>query len=258
METIQKKKFAGLTGAALRVFGLLFVVLGIAGKGVIQTRLLGLGQLSGQQLLQLLESSPDMMSLATAGIVMEALETCAVPIFAFLAAEGVIHTKDYKLYLLRVMGLALLSELPYNLAFSGHLLDFSGRNPVFGVALALILMGFYGKYAGLTLKNILMKILVTLCALVWAIMLKVEYGIITIAIAAVLWALRGKPNIRCMAGAAVTILCSMGSMLFMAAPMGCLIIFLYNGEQGEQNRTVNYLAYPVLLLVVALAGAVLL
>ena len=128
------------------------------------------------------------------------------------------------------------------------------RRPGFSVV-ALILIAFYGKYPGMSAKNILMKVVLTVCALVWAIMLQVEYGIIVIAIASVMWALRGKPNIRCMAGAAVTILCSLSSMLFMAAPMGRLAVFLYNGEKGEQNRLVNYLAYPVLLITVTVAGA---
>lgn len=255
METIQRKKFAGLTSTALRMFGLLFAALGIAGKAVIQTRILGLGQISGQQLLALLESSPDMMSMATAGIALEALETCAVPIFAFLAAEGMIHTKDFRQYILRVLGLALLSELPYNLAFSGKVLDFSSRNPVFGVALALIAIWFCARYAGADVKNVVLKIVFVFCALVWSVMLNTEYGIIVILIAVVMWLLRNKPNIRNMAGAAVTILCSLSSMFFMAAPMGFLAIFLYNGEEGECSRYVSYLAYPVMLIVAAVAGA---
>ena len=44
----------------------------------------------------------------------------------------------------------------------------------------------------------------------------------------------------------------------MAAPMGFLAIHFYNGEKGEENRLVNYLAYPVILLAVGLAGAFLL
>lgn len=254
METIQRKKFAGLTSTALRMFGLLFAALGIAGKAVIQTRILGLGQITGQELLALLESSPDMMSMATAGIALEALETCAVPIFAYLAAEGMIHTKDYKQYLLRVLGLALLSEIPYNIAFSAKLVDFSTRNPVFGVALALIAIGFCARYAGRDVKNVLLKILFVFFALVWSVMLNVEYGIIVILIAVVMWLMRNKPNVRNMAGAAVTILCSLSSMFFMAAPMGFLAIFLHNGEEGECNRYVSYLAYPVMLVAAAIAG----
>ena len=46
-------------------------------------------------------------------------------------------------------------------------------------------------------------------------------------------------------------------MFYMASPMGFLAVHLYNGEKGEQNRLVNYLTYPALLLLTWLAAALL-
>lgn len=43
----------------------------------------------------------------------------------------------------------------------------------------------------------------------------------------------------------------------MAAPMGFLAIHFYNGEKGPENRIVDSLAYPALLLVVGAAGRLL-
>ena len=63
--------------------------------------------------------------------------------------------------------------------------------------------------------------------------------------------------LRSMAGAAASILCCLFSMFFLAAPMGFLAIHFYNGEKGADNRWVNYLAYPVLLLMIGMAGAIL-
>ena len=42
--------------------------------------------------------------------------------------------------------------------------------------------------------------------------------------------------------------------LCLAAAMGFLAIHFYNGEPGEGNRVVNYLFYPVCLLVIGLAA----
>ena len=36
--------------------------------------------------------------------------------------------------------------------------------------------------------------------------------------------------------------------------MGFMPIHFYRGEKGEENRLLNYLAYPVLLLAAGLAG----
>ncbi len=52
----------------------------------------------------------------------------AFPIYCFLIAEGYAHTKNAPKYLMRLGMFALISELPYNLAFSGELFNFSGCN----------------------------------------------------------------------------------------------------------------------------------
>ena len=49
-------------------------------------------------------------------------------LFAFLIVEGFFHTKSRARYLLRLGLFALLSEIPFDLAFSGELVDWSGQN----------------------------------------------------------------------------------------------------------------------------------
>lgn len=254
MERIQPRKRTGISAHGLRLWGLLFVLIGIVGRTIVQNRLLGMHNMNTQELLSLLESSENMMTFATYGLVMQALETCAVPIFAFLLVEGIQHTANFPKYLLRVVGTAVLSELPFNLAVSGKLLDFSSRNPVFGLLIAMFVINLYGRYPGKSFKAVAMKALITLCGLLWCSMLSVEYGARVVLISVTLWAFRAKPSVRNMAGACVTLLCSLSSMFFMAAPMGFLAIFIYNGEPDDLNPKVKYLIYPAALLAVFLVG----
>lgn len=258
MERIRDTKTSGISRNALHTWGIFFLALGILGRSIFQNQLLGMGSVTAQQLLEAMQSSETMMLYATLGLVLQAVETCALPIFAFLLVEGVQKTSNFWNYFFRVLGVAALSEIPYNLAMSGKLFNFSSRNPAFGLVLAMIAIYFYGRYTEKSIKNTLVKPVVTLAAILWGSMLSIEYGGCMVLVAAVLWAFRTKPMMRNIAGATATILGSLYSLFMMAAPMGFLAIHFYNGEKGEENRLVNYLAYPVILLAVGLAGAFLL
>lgn len=257
MERIRDTKSTGITAAALRTWGMVFLAMGIVATGILQNRLLRLGQVTTMELLEAMQGSNSVMLCATLALVLRALATCAVPIFALLLVEGVGHTGSFRNYLLRVAALALLSEIPYNLAISGRLLDLSSRNPAFGVAVGLMMLWLYGRFPGKDFSRVLIRGVVTLAAVLWCVMLSVEYGACLVFLTAVLWAFRDKPLYRNLAGACAALVCSLSSMLYMASPMGFLAIHFYNGEKGEQNRRVNYLTYPVLLLITWLAAALL-
>lgn len=257
MERLNSTKGTGMNRASLRRWGMLFLTAGILGRGVIQGHILGIGSLSGQQLLEVMENTPDAMRYATISIVMQILETCAVPIFALLLVEGFRHTSDFRNYLLRVLGLAVLTEIPYNMAMSAKLLSMGSRNPVFGMVLGLVMLYFYRRYSAGGVRNFLIKAVVTAAGMVWAQMLKIEFGICFVLIAGVMWAFRSRPLYRNFAGASAAIVCSVFNPFFLASPMGFLAVHMYNGEDGEENRVFCYLFYPAVLLLAAIAGWIL-
>lgn len=241
----QKKAFE-INGNALRTWGLLFLAAGVIGRGIIQNHLLGIGQISTAQLLELMNASETNMTLVTSSLIFQAMETCAVPIFALLLVEGFLHTSDFKAYLFRVLKLGVLAEIPYNLLMGSAL---SSRNPVFGIAFGLFLLYFYQLYAEKSMKNTLIKLLVTAAAVVWCEMLRIEFGSALVLITAGFWPFRAKPLYRNLTGAAMSMVCTMISPFFMAAPMSFLAIHFYNGEESTNSRKINYLAYPAMLLI---------
>lgn len=254
MERLNSTKKTGMNRSTLRKWGMLFLAAGVVGRGAIQGHILGIGSVSTQQLLEIMESSPDAMTYATVSLILQVLETCAAPIFALLMVEGFQHTSDYKQYLLRVLGVAALTELPYNLAMNGSLLYMGTRNPVFGMVVGLVMLYFYQRYSGSGIQNLIIRILVTIAGLIWTQMLNIEFGICIVLIICVLWAFRRNPLYRNFAGATAAIVCSLFSPFFLASPMGFLAVHMYNGEKGEENERFNYLFYPVLLLVVGLVS----
>ncbi len=255
MENKDKERKGGLSGRALRIWGMLFLTLGMIGRGVLQTGLLGIGQVSDQQLLEAMQNSQGAMVIATASLILQAVETCAAPIFAFLLVEGFVHTSDWKRYLLRVAGVALLCEIPFNLISSGSLIAMNSRNPVFGLVLGLIMLCFYRRFSESTMQDRMIKVVVSLAGFLWAAMLGIESGICLVLIICILWAFRENPMIRNFAGAIAAVVCTAMSPFYMAAPMGFLVVHFYNGDKGNGNRIVQYLYYPVMMLIVGVISA---
>ena len=252
-ERLVGRKKSGIGANALKTWGLVFLICGVIGRGVIQNGLLGIGKMTAMQLLDVMNASKDAMLLATVSLALQAVETCAVPIFAFMLTEGVRHTSSFKNYFLRIFLLALVTEIPYNLAIDGELFAMSSRNPVFSLVLCMVMLYLFRRYPGKSFKNIVLKVVFAGATIVWCEMLKVEFGSAMVLVTAVLWALHGTMY-RNFVGAAASIVCTVFSLFFMASPMGFMAVHLYNGEKSDNNRYLTYLSYPCILLIAALAG----
>ena len=260
MERIRENRSRGMNRNGLRTWALLIAVAGLVGRGLIQNHIMGVGSITNEELIALMDSSESMMILATVALVLQIVETCCVPMFALMLAEGFIHTSDLKHYALRVTGCALLSELPYNLLMSGKLFDMSSQNPVFGMVLGLVVLMLFSQYEGKTLKNILIRVLVLVCAMLWASMLRIDMGIPMVLVVWPMYVFRHKPMYRNLIAASMAVVCTLYSMFFLMAPMGCLMLHTYNGEKGEEepSKVLTYLAYPVITLALALGATFLL
>ena len=250
MERIRARSTMGIHSTALRNWGALFLLAGIIGKCIFQDRLAGL---SYQDLNAVLDGPVWMLLCLALGLLLQLLEGCAIPIFSFLLVEGFQRTSSLKKYVLRLLAAAILSEIPYNLAYSGRFLDISARNPMFALVLSLLLLYLYSLYPEKTRKNGIMKALLTVAALAWAFVLGIQHGVPIVTITASLWASREK-KARAAIGAAVAVACSFYSLAVVAAPFGFLAVHLYNDEPVEYNRKAYYLSYPLFLLVVGVIG----
>lgn len=244
----------GISGNAIRTWGYLFLILGIAGTCILQNHFLGMNTLNAQELLEVLNRDPSNMGIATGALLFQALETCAVPLYTFLLVEGFTHTSNAVNYLVRLIGVAAVSEIPYNLAMSGNWIDLSSRNPVWGMALCLLMLILYVRYGQKGIKNTALKICLTLAAFVWMKILEIEDGMCLLMMTGAYWLMRSKPSFRIMAAMGAAGLCVMFSPFYLAAPMSVLILHFYNGEPGPQNRLINYAAYPVTLLCIGIGA----
>ena len=185
---------------------------------------------------------------------LRAIGRLAFPIFCFLLMEGFLHTKNIKKYALRLGLFALISEVPFDLAFNEKILEASYQNVFFTLFIGLlVLIGL--KYFEETLPPHIswLRFIVALTGILLAMFLRTDSDAFGVMLIFLLYEFRNLPKLRCIAGAIL--------MLFNSTT-GCfafLLIWFYNGERGKQlPKYFFYAFYPVHLLLLFLARIILL
>lgn len=255
MKLIKRLSMAELTAQGLRVFGLIAAVAGMV-SALLQNAVLDLNSTSTDQLLLALENDPSSMNYVTMAIIFQALEACSVPIFSFLLVEGATHTESFRKYALRVVGVALLSEIPFDLVMSGSPVSFTSQNPVFGLVLAMVMLFFFRHFPEKKAGHIIIKLVAIAGCFLWSNMLGITHGACIVVLTAVLWALRGRQNLQTLLGIVVMLCCCLFSPFYIVGILAFMVINFYGGQKGVGNRVVNYLAYPVILLIFALLSII--
>lgn len=212
--------------------------------------------ISGSALLELLDD-PDQFALATVTIFLQMMELCAIPIFSFLLTEGAEKTAHMSRYLLRVLGLAVLCEVPFAYLWYGRAFLATNHNIVFGALMALIMLWFFRTFPEKSAGNRFIRIFAVLGCFLWCNFLGLEHGAAMVLITCALWLSRGKPILQILAGFLACILCTVLSPMYLFSALGLLVVHLYGGAHGFYRRSLTYLAYPVILAVSCLIRALL-
>lgn len=174
------------------------------------------------------------------------------PIYCFLLAEGIHHTKNPKKYGLRLLLLALLSEIPYDLLFYGKL-TWAHQSVMATLTLAFC-MGMCMKKVQRTLH-----LAVAFSFALLAELLCTDYGGLGVLIAALFIMTRNSPHRAILQVLGLTILNLLlgnGTLtLQMYAIFAMLPIALYSGQKVTHSKAFQWsinLFYPAHLLVLLL------
>ncbi len=247
----QDNRMTGLSAQSLRTWGILALIAGIMGNGIIQNSILGIRELNVEQIMAAMQDSA-YMGLATIALILNAIEACAIPIFAFLLVEGYAKSKNRKFYFLRVAFVTFVSEIPFNFLYTGKWISFDRQNPMFAILIAMLLLFFYRRFSGKQFVSVLIRIVLTAAAVIWMEMLNVYNGTCFVLVTVALWAFRNKKLLSIFGGCCVAALCTVISPFYLAAPVAFLAINFYNGERGSESRLINYAVYPAVLIIFAL------
>ncbi|MBQ3532517.1 MAG: hypothetical protein IJA51_02315 [Oscillospiraceae bacterium] len=181
---------------------------------------------------------------------LRAVGRIAFPLYCFLLAEGFRHTRNRRNYALRLGFFALLSEIPFDLAFNGCLIEPEDNNVFFTLLLGFLLLCAMDKLRCSPLRSPLLLSIgfaaVTAAACGLSLLLRADYGFAGVLCVLVIWLLSGYPalGLLCCAAVLVHFYGSNSFFVLLAIPP----VLLYSGERGRSGKHGFYLFYPLHLL----------
>lgn len=149
-------------------------------------------------------------------IILRILGRIAFPIFAYLLVEGFFHTRDARKYLMRLGICAIVSEVPYDLAFSGKIIDIEYQNTLFTLFLGLLMLTWLVRANSVWQQVFILALIVSI-----SILLRTDYDALGILMILLFYYFRQKFSIT-----------------------------LYNGRPGVKQKAFFYVFYPAHLLVI--------
>ena len=189
---------------------------------------------------------------------MRAAGRLAMPLFAFCIAEGYAHTRDRRKYLLRMGIFALISEIPFDLAFESRI-GLSHQNIMLSFFLSILALMLYDRIRGgegtdgaqIPAWKTALGVLAVVAIAVLALLLKADYTVFAVISVFLFYALRKKhPLLR--SGVGVGFLALTRTVgYYSATGLSLLPLVLYNGKKGRGLKWLFYLFYPGHLLLLA-------
>ena len=175
-------------------------------------------------------------------IVLRYIGRLAFPIFCFLLVEGFFHTRDIYRYMKRILIFAFISEIPYDLAFRGTVLEFEHQNVFFTLFFGVLLMYVLGR-AGEWPEKV-MEVLIVMWVTV---ALHTDYSYKGILLIVLFYLLRNRRWLRTVAGVAWNFIWNSSVQGYGALAM--IPIAFYSGERGRSMKYFFYVFYPLHLLI---------
>lgn len=258
---MEQKRIAGISGSTLKIIAIITMFVdhaaatilariliwsNTAGKSVVTDALRGNAGMFGSWLAGLLEEG----RLYDVYHMMRDVGRIAFPIFCFLLVEGFMHTRNRLKYALRLGVFALVSEIPFDLAFSSRVLEFEYQNVFFTLFIGVLTMLLYQKIEelmqGRTGAKIVEGTVVMIAGMCLAELLRTDYGALGVLVIMVQYLFRQDRKKQAFAGA----------LSFCWWELPAVIAFLpilsYNGKRGINLKYIFYIFYPAHLLLLYL------
>ena len=223
-------RWRGLSGSTIKMIGIVTMFIDHIGAALVYRVMLSGGFTQGMYVTY---------------IIMRNVGRLGFPIFCFLLVEGFRKTHSKVKYAIRLGLFAIISEIPFDLAFSAEVLEVNYQNVYFTLFLGLLALCAFDFINKLKLPKAVSALfdLAALAACMLAgYFLRTDYGamgVLTIAVMYVLWF--NKP--AAFAGGCTVL--SLMAANELPAFFALLPVALYNGKRGWKLKYFFYAFYPV-------------
>ena len=195
------------------------------------------------------------------------------PIFAFMISEGFIHTSNLKKYIFRLLGFALISEIPFNLFYGGSWFYPYHQNVMFTLLFGLLAIMLIDKAkknrdAKTIVKTVFLLILLGIASFIGF----VDYGFWGFLTVIMFYLFRNFPfawvaqliamllmNLILFEGQTIPVEIFGHTKEFAIqgfAVLALIPIWLYGGKKGKSSKFMQYgfyAFYPVHMIIIYLA-----
>lgn len=178
---------------------------------------------------------------------MRTIGRIAFPIFCFLLVEGFEHTKDHKKYALRLFLFALISEVPFDLAFGSRVPEFEHQNVFFTLFIGFLTMMAFRAVEEKTEWNPMVRGAafsgILFAGMGIAYFMQTDYDAKGVMCIMALYVFRKMRGLQILAG------CLAFCWWEFPALVAFIPIAFYNGKRGWNKKYIFYVFYPLHLLV---------
>lgn len=245
-------KTPSITADGLKLFACAVMLIQSAGIAIVENGIIQIDQYTQEGLSAALAENSGLMAWAGAGSVMQLIGGMALPVFAFLLVEGFRNTSNIRRYVISLLIFALISEIPYDLAICGTLMDFSTQNAMVSMAVSLLMLcclHTVQKQKGILAAFV--KFCIVLGAVLWVTLLRAQYGLCLVLLTAVFDLFYARNVLKTVLGILI-------SLMYVTGPLAFYGLWCYNGKRENRiYKYVYYAFYPAHLLVLGLIAQLL-
>lgn len=248
----------GISGSSLKLIAIFTMLLDHIGASLLMPHLANAARaanISSWSVWPLIASCPNP---AIPYYALRCIGRIAFPIFCFLLVEGFLHTKNLIQYAMRLAAFALISEIPFDLAFHHALFYDSAQNVFFTLLIGLLVIAAdqrcFLHAADSPRLSYIGCALALFAGMYLAELLHTDYGYVGILTIFFFYKLHQR---RLLSGLLSCCILMLSSSLEITAFFCIPLLCRYNGIRGLSLKYAFYLFYPLHLLLLYFASALL-